>query len=228
MDFKYSWRFGKMNAKPVFYIDSENVFITKNSIRDTKAMAVCRAIELGKTKDDIIRFDSIMEYKYYLYLLSNKNVSNIEIHKPFLLIDSFTSIIGVEHKAEYYECDFYYLENGKPVVVDTKGMIEGEFAIKWKQFDEKYNKQGLSLKVIRLTKKDYLNIESWEQVQEMKSKTIIKLREENKRLKEEKHKREMEERKKERLKARKEELLNKGKLTATERKRLFEIEEMLK
>ena len=62
----------------------------------------------------------------------------------------------------------------------------------------------------------------------MKSKTILKLREENKRLKEEKHQREMEERKKERLKARREELLNKGKLTATERKRLKEIEEMLR
>lgn len=81
-----------------------------------------------KVREDGYLFDSKMENKRYgqlKLLLAAKSISDLEIHPKLEII-----INGV--KIGYYEADFLYIENGKPVYEDTKGFENDLFKLKYK------------------------------------------------------------------------------------------------
>lgn len=67
---------------------------------------------------DGITFDSKKEYEHYLVLRADKTVKDLRVHVP---IDAV--INGV--KVFTYKVDFLYVQNGKKVYVDVKGMRSG-------------------------------------------------------------------------------------------------------
>lgn len=98
---------------------------------------------------DNIKFDSNLEatrYKELKLLLRAGEISNLELQPRFLLQDSFKKNGRTFRKIEYV-ADFKYIENGKTIVEDVKGMQTDVFKLKHKIFEKVY--PDLELKIIK-------------------------------------------------------------------------------
>lgn len=102
-----------------------------------------------KTVVDNIKFDSNLEatrYKELKLLLRAGEISNLELQPRFLLQDSFKKNGRTFRKIEYV-ADFKYIENGKTIVEDVKGIQTDVFKLKYKIFEKVY--PDLTLKIIK-------------------------------------------------------------------------------
>lgn len=93
-----------------------------------------------KVERDGYKFDSEMEYQYYLILkdrLVKGEIKNLVIHPQYELQREFYNGNGRLHKAIIYEADFVFYDNvmGKTRYIDVKGMMTDDFLLKWKLFD---------------------------------------------------------------------------------------------
>lgn len=98
--------------------------------------------------DDYI-FDSIQEskrYKELKLLLKAGQIQNLELQPHFLLQESFKKNDKKYRKIEYI-ADFKYIENGKTIVEDVKGLQTDVFKLKHKLFEKKY--PDLELRIIK-------------------------------------------------------------------------------
>jgi hypothetical protein len=107
-----------------------------------------------KVDADGYKFDSEMEYQYYLELkqrLEDKTIVNLKIHPLFELQPKFNKN-GKEWRPLHYEGDFQFedLLTSKTRVVDVKGMILPEFEIHRKLFEFKYPQ--FNLEVLKYSK----------------------------------------------------------------------------
>lgn len=94
-------------------------------------------------------FDSKKEgnrYKELKLLLKAGKISNLELQPRFLLQDGFKKNGRTFRKIEYI-ADFKYIENGKTIVEDVKGMQTDVFKIKHKIFEKVY--PNLELRIIK-------------------------------------------------------------------------------
>ena len=94
-------------------------------------------------------FDSKKEgnrYKELKLLLKAGKISNLELQPRFLLQDGFKKNGRTFRKIEYI-ADFRYIENGKTIVEDVKGMQTDVFKLKHKIFEKVY--PNLELKIIK-------------------------------------------------------------------------------
>lgn len=94
-------------------------------------------------------FDSIQESRRYkeLKLLERAGeIQNLELQPHFLLQDSFRKNGKTFRKIEYI-ADFKYIENGKTIVEDVKGIQTEVFKIKHKIFEKIYPE--LELRIIK-------------------------------------------------------------------------------
>lgn len=101
-----------------------------------------------KTQIDMYVFDSAKEAKRYkeLKLLERAGeISNLELQPRFLLQDSFKKNGRTYRKIEYI-ADFKYIEKGRTIVEDVKGLQTDVFKIKHKLFEKIYPE--LELKII--------------------------------------------------------------------------------
>lgn len=101
-----------------------------------------------KTQVDMYVFDSAREAKRYkeLKLLERVGeISNLELQPRFILQDSFKKNGRTYRKIEYI-ADFKYIENGKIIVEDVKGLQTDVFKLKHKLFEKTY--PDLELKII--------------------------------------------------------------------------------
>jgi hypothetical protein len=107
-----------------------------------------------KVDADGYKFDSEMEYQYYLELkqrLEDKTIVNLKIHPLFELQPKFNKN-GKEWRPLHYEGDFQFddLLTNTTRVVDVKGMILPEFEIHRKMFEYKYPQ--FNLEVLKYSK----------------------------------------------------------------------------
>lgn len=90
---------------------------------------------------DGITFDSKAERDYYLYLLDLKQrgiVTDIQLQPSFLLQEKFRKN-GKLYREITYKADFEVrYADGHVEIVDVKGMVTKDFAIKQKLFEYKY------------------------------------------------------------------------------------------
>ena len=92
---------------------------------------------------DDIQFDSILESRYYQHLKElqdKKEIDHFELQPEFVLIEPYEKY-GKKYRATKYIADFkiHRSDNQKDFyLVDTKGFITTDFAIKRKLFDSKY------------------------------------------------------------------------------------------
>ena len=94
-------------------------------------------------------FDSKREgnrYKELKLLERAGEIKNLELQPRFLLQDSFKKNGRTFRKIEYV-ADFKYIENGKTIVEDTKGIQTDVFKLKHKIFEKVY--PDLELRIIR-------------------------------------------------------------------------------
>ena len=102
-----------------------------------------------KTQIDMYIFDSTKEAKRYreLKLLEMAGeISNLELQPRFLLQESFKKNGKTYRKIEYV-ADFKYIEKGKTIVEDVKGIQTDVFKLKHKLFEKKY--PDLELRIIK-------------------------------------------------------------------------------
>lgn len=102
-----------------------------------------------KVQIDMYVFDSVRESQRYkeLKLLERAGeISNLELQPHFLLQDSFKKNGRTFRKIEYV-ADFKYIENGKTIVEDVKGMQTDVFKLKHKIFEKVY--PDLELRIIK-------------------------------------------------------------------------------
>ena len=108
---------------------------------------------------DGIRFPSEKEGKRYLELKELERagkISNLTLQPKFLLQESFKR--KKNHRAIFYIADFEYIENGKRVVEDVKGMKTQVYNLKKKLFLKKYPQvvfRELTLKKDKWEVKEY-------------------------------------------------------------------------
>jgi hypothetical protein len=94
-----------------------------------------------KTIVDGIKFDSYAESVYYnqlKWLKHNKQIKDFKLQPRFLLQEGFKKN-DKSYRAIEYVADFEVIKlNGSTEVIDIKGTITKEFAIKRKLFEFKY------------------------------------------------------------------------------------------
>lgn len=93
-----------------------------------------------KTQIGMYVFDSIAESKRYkeLALLEKAGqIKGLELQPKFLLQEGFKKNGKTYRKIEYI-ADFMYIENGKVIIEDVKGMETDVFKLKRKMFEYKY------------------------------------------------------------------------------------------
>jgi hypothetical protein len=98
---------------------------------------------------DNIKFDSNLEatrYKELKLLERAGTITDLELQPRFLLQDSFKKNGRTFRKIEYV-ADFKYIENGKTIVEDVKGMQTDVFKLKHKIFEKVY--PDLELRIIK-------------------------------------------------------------------------------
>jgi hypothetical protein len=85
-------------------------------------------------------FDSKKEAEYYLYLLYEEKIGNIErlrLHPAYILLNAFV-YNGTKERKITYVADFEYIEKGLLTVVDVKGFKTDIYKLKRKLFLSKY------------------------------------------------------------------------------------------
>lgn len=98
-----------------------------------------------KTVVDGITFDSRREADRYLILKGMEEDGSIEDLRRqvrYELIPAF-DVDGVHYRPVFYVADFVYVEDGKEVVEDVKGMRTDVYRLKSKLFARRY---GMSIR----------------------------------------------------------------------------------
>lgn len=98
-----------------------------------------------KTTVDDITFDSRKEADRYLVLKGmekNGSIEDLRRQVRYELIPAF-DLDGRHYRAVYYVADFVYVEDGREVVEDVKGMRTDVYRLKSKLFARRY---GMSIK----------------------------------------------------------------------------------
>lgn len=95
-----------------------------------------------KTRVDGITFDSKREADRYLVLKSMEEAGTIEDLRRqvrYELVPAF-DVDGKRYRPVFYVADFVYVEDGKEVVEDVKGMRTDTYRLKSKLFARRYGK----------------------------------------------------------------------------------------
>lgn len=98
-----------------------------------------------KTTVDGITFDSRKEADRYLVLKGMEEdglIENLRRQVRYELVPAF-DVDGRHYRPVYYVADFVYVEDGREVVEDVKGMITDVYKLKSKLFARRY---GMSIK----------------------------------------------------------------------------------
>ena len=93
-----------------------------------------------KVKVDGIKFDSKKEANRYLELKILERagvISNLILQPKFLLQDGFERD-GKKYRVIFYIADFEYIQDGKRIVEDVKGVKTDIYKLKKKMFLKKY------------------------------------------------------------------------------------------
>jgi hypothetical protein len=132
-----------------------------------------------KVTIDGIKFDSMLESNYYLYLKEEKekgNIKDFELQPKFELQEAFVRDGEKIRKIEY-KADFKVIYNDDTSeIVDIKGMMTPVFKLKEKMFLKKFDHK---LKLLNYVKK----YGGWIEVKELE-----KIRKENRKKKKSKKK----------------------------------------
>lgn len=101
-----------------------------------------------KTTVDGITFDSRREADRYLVLKGMEDdgaIENLRRQVRYELVPAF-DVDGRHYRPVYYVADFVYVEDGKTVVEDVKGMRTDVYRLKSKLFARRY---GMSIRETR-------------------------------------------------------------------------------
>lgn len=219
-------------GKKTYYVPSTKMkFFNSKDKRDGKEQARDYCLKYLINVDTIIQFDSKLECERYEYLkeIENQNkIQNLEVHRELLVQDKFINQNGDNIPAITYKADFVYYENGNLIVEDVKGaslLMDTRFEIMKQLFDKVFQNRTY-IRIILLRNGKWVE---WKFGDNKKSSVSNKqARLERVALKKNEHDKIVENNKIERLKARRCEIMALSKPSTYEKKRLEEINNILK
>lgn len=110
-----------------------------------------------------IEFDSIPEKDYYIELLNNKDVSNLQVHPKFILLEGFRNNEGKAIRSLTFKPDFMFVKGGQKYIIDikpnNKKLIDSDFIIRWKLLQNMYKEQDILFRLIAWDSKKKMFIE---------------------------------------------------------------------
>lgn len=95
-------------------------------------------------------FDSRAEANHFHYLknlLADGKIADLRIHPIYILQDRFQAADGSVVRAITYIADFAYMERGREIVVDVKGVETAVFRLKRSLFLKRY--PTIRLEIVR-------------------------------------------------------------------------------
>lgn len=101
-----------------------------------------------KVQDDGYVFDSAKEHRRYKELVALQRtgaISALVVHPKYTILDGYTRVDGKKIKAVTYIADFEYVEGGRTITEDVKGVQTAVFKLKRKLFEWRYRR------VLRIT-----------------------------------------------------------------------------
>lgn len=101
---------------------------------------------------DGITFDSILEARRYIILKSRLEagtISDLRLQPHYTIMEGYKDLSGTYIRPVQYIADFSYIEDGKRIVEDTKGVRTEAYAIKRKLVRDRFG-----LDVIEITAKN--------------------------------------------------------------------------
>lgn len=104
-----------------------------------------------KTSYNGIVFDSMAEFKRYqeLRLLEEAGeISDLKLQPMFELQPAFRDRSGKKHRAILYRADFLYVEKGRTVAEDVKGMATQQGQLRIKML--RYHYPDLDVRIIKV------------------------------------------------------------------------------
>jgi len=219
----------RSEGKKTYYINKIRFYNTSKSSRDGKSKAVQYCLDNLLNPNDIIEFDSSLECDRYEYLVSQPNITDLRIHFPMKIQDEFANSNGDLVPAIVYKCDFVYKIDGNWQFEDVKGasLIEDtRFEVVKSLFDKVYQHKGWYVKIIIYRHKEWLE---WHIGDNKKSGVSNKkAREDRTALKKDKHAQLVKDNKNQRQIASYRKLKALEHLSYSQKKRLNELEAILK
>lgn len=106
---------------------------------------------------DGITFDSIPEKDLYIKLLNDKDVSNLQVHPRFILLENFRNYEGKALRSITFKPDFMFCKDGQTWIWDckplNKKLIDADFMIRWKLLQWMYREQEIKFRLVAWDKK---------------------------------------------------------------------------
>lgn len=121
-----------INASPDVIALNPHVFGNRDKVIPSKNKYYAE-----KTTVDGIKFDSKREAQRYIFLKAreqNGRITNLQLQPKFELQPKFKDKTGKTHRAIHYIADFQYVEDGKTIIEDAKGVKTAVFRLKMKLF----------------------------------------------------------------------------------------------
>jgi hypothetical protein len=151
------------------YLNEHKKYISSYEIPTQKVKSKYGA---AKVHVNGIKFDSIVEAKYYVYLLkekaTRKNIKEIKMQVPFILQEGIKkngkTILPIKYIADFV-VDY---TNDTTRVIDIKGVVTADFKIKRKIFEYKYH--DYTLECINLYEDKWLHLDEIEKLRKEKKK----------------------------------------------------------
>ncbi len=159
----------KFNTKPLFDFyrklkeAKENKLIKSFILPTFKEQSAKSKFGAKKCFIDDNKFDSIMEAKFYVYLLGlkkEKKIKSFLIHPKFNLQESFKKDGKTIRAMDYISDYIVTIDKNKEIVFDVKGRETSDFKIKKKLFDFKYRDLTLKCVQYRVLKDEWIDIHS--------------------------------------------------------------------
>lgn len=151
------------------YLNEHKKYVTSHEIPTDKIKSKYGA---AKVHVNGIKFDSIMEAKYYVYLLkekaTKKNIREIKMQVPFILQEKIRkngkTILPINYIADFV----IEYTNDTTRVVDIKGAVTADFKLKRKMFEFKY--RNLTLECINFFEEEWLHLEDISKIRKARKK----------------------------------------------------------
>lgn len=101
---------------------------------------------------DGITFDSILEARRYIILkarLEAGTISDLRLQPHYTIMEGYKDLSGTYIRPVQYIADFSYIEDGKRIVEDTKGVRTEAYAIKRKLVRDRFG-----VEIVEITSKN--------------------------------------------------------------------------
>ena len=104
-----------------------------------------------------IDFDSIPEKDYYIKLVNDNRVEDLQVHPKFILLEGFRNYESKAIRSINFKPDFMFFKDSVKYIIDVKPLnkklIDADFFIRWKLLMNMYKDEHILFRLVGFDKK---------------------------------------------------------------------------